>query len=399
MGGVTGFVLQTAAVVRISFGSLGERVGTALVALLGFAGVALVFTGMLSINAGFAAVVSRNGSPEVAVVMRGGATAEMNSTLMGEATKVIAQGPGVRSDAGVPQSSPEILVAVDVPKRSTGKDSNVPFRGVTDQAYRIHDKVRIIAGRMYTPGRGEVIVGRQATSEFVGLAVGGKRRWQGFTWTVVGVFEAGGGLEESEIWTDDRTLQTAFERGTYYQSVYTRLESAAAFDRFKDALTTNPQLNVTVQRQDEYLKAQTEVMSMMISIAGSTIALLMGLGAVFGAINSMYSAVVARTLEIATLRALGFGRGAVVVSVLLEAMTLGAVGALVGGAIAWLMFNGYQASTLNFASFSQVAFEFAVTSTLVAIGVTYSLVLGFLGGLAPAIRAARMPIATALRQH
>lgn len=392
-------VLQTGAMIRVGAGSLPERAGTAWVAVLGFAGVVLVLTGMLSISAGFESVVSRNGSPDVAIVLRGGSTAELNSGLSADAARTIAQAPGVRMHDGVAESSPEMLVVVDVPKRSTGKDSNVPFRGVTDQGYRIHDKVRLVEGRMYEPGSGEIIVGRQAVSEFAGLAVGDRKRWSGFEWRVVGVFEAGGGLEESEIWTDDRTLQTAFERGAYYQSVYTRLTSADAFKGFKDALTSNPQLNVTVQRQDEYLRAQTETLALFITVAGSAIAFLMGIGAIFGAINSMYTAVTARTLEIATLRALGFSRFAVLASVLIEAMLLGVAGGILGGAVAWLMFNGYQASTLNFVSFSQVAFQFAVTPELMVKGTVYALVLGFFGGLAPAIRAARMPIATALRQH
>jgi putative ABC transport system permease protein len=397
MRGTIAAVLEMVATLRISAASLPERSGTALVAVLGFAGVVLVLTGMLSISAGFSSVVKRNGSPDVAVVMRGGSTSEISSGLSGDAVRAIGQAPGVKRNGDQPEVSAEVLVVVDVAKRSTGKDSNVPFRGVSDQAFRLHPKFRVIDGRLYEPGRGEVVVGRQAASEFAGLEIGAKRRWQGFEWTVVGVFEAGGGLEESEIWTDDRTLQTAFERGVYYQSAYARLESVDSFKRFKDALTSNPQLNVTVQRQDEYLKAQTEALAIFISVAGYAIALLMGLGAVFGAINAMYSAVAARTLEIATLRALGFGRFPVVVSVLLEGMLLGVVGGALGGAVAWLMFNGYQASTLNFMSFSQVAFEFAVTPSLMAQGLVYALVLGFVGGLAPAVRAARLPIAAALR--
>lgn len=397
MRGFVASILEMVATLRISIASLPERGGTALVAVLGFAGVVLVLTGMLSISAGFSAVVKRNGSSDVAIVMRGGSTSEISSGFATETVRAIGQAPGVKRNGDQPEVSAEVLVVVDVAKRSTGKDSNVPFRGVNEQAFRLHPKFRVIEGRLYEAGRGEVVVGRQAASEFAGLELGAKRRWQGFEWTVVGVFEAGGGLEESEIWTDDRTLQTAFDRGAYWQSAYARLESTEAFGAFKDALTKNPQLNVTVQRQDEYLKAQTEALAIFISVAGFAIALLMGLGAVFGAINAMYSAVAARTLEIATLRALGFGRFPVVVSVLLEGMALGVVGGALGGGVAWLMFNGYQASTLNFMSFSQVAFEFAVTPSLMVTGIVYALILGFIGGLAPAVRAARLPIAAALR--
>jgi putative ABC transport system permease protein len=214
---------------------------------------------------------------------------------------------------------------------------------------------------------------------------------------VVGIFEAGGGLEESEIWTDVRTMLTAFERGTVYQSIYVKLASVDAFQEFKDALTTNPQLNVTVQRQDEYLQAQTETLSLFVTVAGGVIALLMGLGAIFGAVNAMYATVSSRAVEIATLRAVGFGQMPVLISVLAESMTLGVAGGAIGGLLSWAVFDGFQTSTLNFASFSQVAFQFAVTPALIAQGVVLALLLGALGGFFPAIRAARLPIAAALR--
>jgi len=390
-------ILQIVSVTWVSLCSLPERAGTAVVAAIGFAGVALVFTGMLSVREGFESVVQRNGSPEVALVLRGGSTAELNSGVSLEHANVIGQSPGVVIDDNGPHVSPEALVVVDAPRRSTGKDSNVPFRGVTERAYGIHDKLRVVEGRRYEPGSGEVIVGRQAAAQFAGLDIGRALRWSGFTWQVVGVFEANGGLEESEIWTDARTLQTAFERGTYFQSVYVRLTSADAFQEFKDALTTNPQLNVTVQRQDEYLHAQTEALSNFVSIGGGVIALLMGLGAIFSAVNAMYATVASRSAEIATLRALGFGRLPVLISVLIESILLGIVGGAAGGALAWLAFDGFQTSTLNFASFSQVAFQFAITPALLVQGIALSLVLGLLGGFFPAIRAARLPIATALR--
>ncbi|MGH8248069.1 MAG: ABC transporter permease, partial [Gammaproteobacteria bacterium] len=364
---------------------------------LGFTGVVLVFTGMLSIREGFENVVQRNGSPQVAMVIRGGSTSELNSGLSHDSYRVIAQAPGVAVDADGPIASPEMLVVVDAPRRSTGNDSNVPFRGVTERGFVIHDKVRIIEGRNFDPGRGEIIVGRQAAAQFAGLEIGRELRWSGFAWHVVGVFEADGGLEESEIWTDARTLQTAFERGTFFQSVYARLVSVDAFQEFKDALTSNPQLNVTVQRQDEYLHAQTETLSMFVSIAGGVIALLMGLGAIFSAVNAMYATVSSRALEIATLRALGFGRSPVLVSVLVEALLLGLVGGAAGGMLAWIAFDGFQTSTLNFASFSQVAFQFAVTPELILEGIVLALALGLVGGFFPAIRAARLPIAAALR--
>jgi putative ABC transport system permease protein len=395
--GFVSWLLQIIAVVRISLGSLPERAGTALVAVLGFAGVVLVFTGMLSIREGFEGVVQRNGSPDVAVILRGGSTSELTSGISLENVRTIAGEQGVLHDERGPVYSPEALVVVDAPRRSTGQSSNVPFRGVTERGFDIHDQVRVIEGRNFTPGKGEVIVGVQAAAQFSGLEIGRELRWSGFTWTVVGVFEANGGLEESEIWTDARSLQQAFERGTFFQSVYVKLESADHYTPFKDALTTNPQLNITVQRQDEYLRAQTETLAQFVTVAGGAIALLMGLGAVFGAINSMYTAVSARTGEIATLRAIGFGRTPVLVSVMAEAVLIGIAGGILGGAAAWLAFDGFQTSTLNFNSFSQVSFRFAVTPELLTQGVVLALVLGLLGGIFPAIRAARLPVASALR--
>ncbi|MBI1731251.1 MAG: FtsX-like permease family protein [Gammaproteobacteria bacterium] len=392
-------ILQILSVIRVSLGSLPERTGTALVATIGFAAVVLVFTGMLSIREGFEKVVQQNGSPDVAMAMRGGSTAELNSGVSLEASRIIGQEANVFHDDRGPVVSPEVLLVVDAPRRTTLSDSNVPFRGVTDRGFVIHDKVRIVEGRMYEEGKGEVIVGRQAAAQFAGLDVGRELRWSGFSWKVVGVFAANGGLEESEIWTDARTLQTAFDRGTYFQSVYIKLTGADTFQSFKDSVTTNPQLNVTVQRYDEYLHAQTEFLSAFVAIAGGVIALLMGLGAVFGAINAMYAAVSSRALEIATLRALGFGRLPVLISVMAEAMVLGIAGGVLGGIVAWIAFDGFQTSTLNWASFSQVAFQFAVTPSLLVQGTALALLLGLFGGLLPAVRAARLPIAEALRGH
>jgi len=391
------WILQIVAVVRVSLGSLPERAGTAVVAMLGFAGVVLVFTGMLSIREGFADVVKRNGSPQVAMVIRGGSTSELTSGVSLDNVRVIGQAPGVAADADGPIYSPEVLVVVDAPRLSTGKDSNVPFRGVTERGFIIHDKVRVIEGRRFDPGRGEVMVGRQAALQYGGLTVGNELRWSGFKWRVVGIFESDGGLEESEIWTDANTLQTAFERGTFFQSVYVKLSSVDAFQKFKDALTTNPQLNITVQRQDEYLQAQTETLALFVTVAGGVIALLMGLGAVFGAVNAMYATVSSRAVEIATLRAVGFGQLPVLISVMVESMLLGVAGGILGGLISRIAFNGFQTSTLNWSSFSQVAFQFAVTPGLIAQGVLLALLLGALGGFFPAIRAARLPIAAALR--
>jgi putative ABC transport system permease protein len=251
---------------------------------------------------------------------------------------------------------------------------------------------------MFTPGTNEIVVGRAASRQFAGLTVGSTVRWGKNNWQVVGIFEAHGNAAESEIWTDARVLQPAYQRGNSYQSVYVRLPSEDGFQAFKDALTANPQISVTAIREPEYFAAQSEVLHQIISTIGFLIAGLMGIGAVFGAVNTMYTAVASRTREIATLRALGFGRFPVVFSVLSESAFLSVVGGLIGGIAAWAAFDGYQTSTMNFQSFSQIAFAFQVTPRLLVLALIYSLVMGLVGGMLPAIRAARLPIVTALRE-
>jgi putative ABC transport system permease protein len=251
---------------------------------------------------------------------------------------------------------------------------------------------------MFQTGTNEIIVGRAASQQFDGLYVGRTVRWGESTWQVVGIFDANGSVAESELWCDARVLQPAYRRGNSYQSVLARLESVDSFQLLKDSLTADPRLQVTVMRERDYYAEQSRVMQMIIRNIGVGIAALMGLGAIFGAVNTMYSAVSSRTREIATLRALGFGRLPVVVSVLIEAVLLSLIGGVIGGALAWAAFDGYQTATMNWQSFSQVAFAFAVTPSLLAQGLVYATIMGFLGGLFPAIRAARMPVVTALRQ-
>jgi putative ABC transport system permease protein len=265
-------------------------------------------------------------------------------------------------------------------------------------ALAVRNQVSIVEGRMFQFGTNEVVVGRGASGQFTGLTVGSVVQSGQSTWQVVGVFEADGGVSETEIWVDARVLQGVYRRGNSYQLVLAQLESSEDFDRFRDWLTTNPQLNVQVRRESEYYAQQSRALSSLIQGVGFGIALLMGIGAVFGAILTMYTAVSTRAREIATLRALGFNSGSVVVSVLTESLALGAIGGVIGGAAAYFGFNGYQTSTINFQTFSQVAFAFRVTPELLGLGLFYALLLGLVGGLFPAIRAARLPIPTALRE-
>jgi putative ABC transport system permease protein len=269
----------------------------------------------------------------------------------------------------------------------------VPLRGVTAEAFKVHDRMKIVEGRNIEFGRNEVIAGRAAQRQFVGLSVGTTLKWGESIWTLVGIFEDGGSVSESELWCDVKVLQPAFRRGNSYQSVYARLASTDAFQQLKDSLTANPQLTVSAMRAPEYYGSQTETLQRIIRTIGG-----MGVGAVFGAIITMYTAVASRTREIATLRALGFGALPVVVSVLAEGALLSLVGGLIGGAIAWAAFDGYETATMNFQSFSQIAFAFAVTPALLGTALTYAILMGLAGGLLPAIRAARLPVVTALRQ-
>jgi len=303
----------------------------------------------------------------------------------------------VRTQDG-PLASAELFVMINLPKLPTLTDANVPLRGIEKSAIQVRSDWRIVEGRMFQPGLEEVIAGTGAARAFDGLKVGNTIQVGTRKWRIVGLFQGGGGSAESELWTDATLLQQAYNRGDSFQSVYARLTTPAAFTDFKDALTANPRLKVRPMLQAEYLAEQSSMMRQFIEVLGVTIASLMALGALFGALNTMYSAVAGRTREIATLRALGFGATPVVASVLAESLVLALAGGVIGGLIAYVAFDGYKAATLNFQTFSQVAFTFAVTPALLSMAIVWASVIGLLGGLFPAIRAARIPIAAALRE-
>lgn len=393
-----GWISQVTTVTLLNLRTLRERRGSSAVAVIGVAGVVTVFVAVLSMAEGFRATLATTGSPDTAIVMRGGTDTEMNSVLFREDTRIIADAPGVLRTAEGPLASAELFVIVDLPKRSTGTVANVALRGVQTSAFQVRDKLRIVEGRRFEPGRNEVIVGAGAVRQFAGLELGSLLHLGKTEWRVVGIFSTGGTAAESEIWCDASVLQPAYRRGSSFQSVYAKLVSPEAFDEFKEALTTDPRLNVKVMRESEYYAEQSRLLHSIITGLGTLVAGLMGIGAVFSSLNTMYSAVSARTREIATLRALGFGGGPVVVSVLVESLLLALVGGVLGGAVAYFGFNELHTTTLNWQSFSQVAFAFAVTPALLVQGILYALVMGLIGGLFPAIRAARLPVAAALRE-
>lgn len=389
---------QIASITKFGLMSIPQRRGSVAATVTGIAGVVVVFVGVLSIAAGFRRAMTVSGSPDAAIVLRAGADSEMVSGFGRPETRVIADAPGVAHDEHGALASAELFVIINLPKRSTGTDVNVPLRGVEAPAFAVRDKLKIIDGRMFEWGKNEVIVGVGAAQEFAGLSVGSTIKVGREMWPVVGVFSAGGGIAETEIWTDAKVLQSAYHRGDSFQSVYVRLNSPGAFDQFKDALTSNPQLSVKVLRQSEHYAEQSQTMTQLITTLGFLIAFLMAVGAVFGALNTMYSAVAARTREIATLRALGFGSGAIAMALLVESLLLALFGGAIGGGLAYVAFNNFHATTMNFQSFSQVAFAFAVTPQLLVEGVIWATVIGFFGGFLPGIRAARLPIAAALRE-
>jgi putative ABC transport system permease protein len=389
---------QVVAVTSVTLRSIPQRLASSVVAVVGIVGVVIVFTAVLSIAEGFKAAMRGTGDPRTVIVLRSGSDTEMTSGLGGEDAKIISEAPGLERSAAGAHASPELFVIVGHPLRRSGTDANVPLRGVTPLALAARPSIRIGEGRMLTPGTNEIVVGRAASRQFSNLEVGSTARWSEATWQVVGIFDADGSVAESEIWADARVVQSAYRRGNSYQSVYARLESADSLQAFKDRLTSDPRLNVTVIREPDYYQQQSQVLQSVIRTIGIGIAVLMGLGAIFGAVNTMYSAVANRTREIATLRALGFGRSPIVVSVLIESLLLSVVGGAIGGLLAWAAFDGYQTATMNWQSFSQVAFAFAVTPQLLAQGLTYAAIMGLFGGMLPAIRAARMPVVTALRQ-
>ena len=389
---------QVLSVTAISLQSLPARLGSSASTVVGIAGVVAVLVTVLSIAAGVRRMVDNSAADESAIVLRSGADSEMMSGLSGEQTQVIVDAPGLAHGGDGSLASPELFVILALPKRTTGTDANVPLRGVEKAAPRVRDGFEIVQGRMFEWGLNEVVVGSGAARAFAGLDLGGSLEVGDERWPIVGIFEVRGGIAESEIWADAAVVQSAYRRGNTFQSVYAQLADPASFAEFKDALTTDPRLDVKVVRASDFYGEQSTMLRGIITVVGSLIAGLMGLGAVFGALNTMYSAVSARTLEIATLRALGFRSGPVVVSVLVEALVLAMIGGLVGGGLAYLAFDGFKTATINYQSFSQIAFSFDVTAELMIRGIVYAALIGLLGGLLPALRAARIPIATALRE-
>ncbi len=378
--------------------SVKARWTSTIVAVAGIAGTVGVFIAMLSLARGFRATLVTSGSADNALITRAGATSEMTSGVPIDSVKVIQDAPGIaRGAAGALLTSEAVLMA-PIPLISTGTDANVELRGVSANVFAIRRNIKIIEGRMFQPGLAELIVGKNARSTYSGLTLGSEIGLGTIRWQVVGVFDAGGSSFDSEVWGDAHLLNSAYKRpDTLSQSVTVHLTSPAALQQLKDSLTSDPRLNVDVTREIDYYSKQSTRMTTLITTLGGFVAAIMAIGAVFGALNTMYSAVAERGREIATMRALGFGAVAVVISFSIEALLISFVGGGIG-CLAVLPLNGLTTSTMNFQTFSNLAFAFKITPELLAKGIFFALTMGLIGGLLPAVRAARLPVATALRE-
>ncbi|MBV8514324.1 MAG: ABC transporter permease [Acidobacteria bacterium] len=379
--------------------SVKARWTSAIVAVLGIAGTVGVFVAMLSLARGFKATLVASGSEDNAIIMRAGATSEMMSGVQLDQVKILQDAPGVARGAdGAPLVTSEVVVVAPFPLKSTGTDANVQVRGVSSNVLNIRKNVKIVEGRMFSPGLSELVVGKNANSTYSGLSVGKGVKFGGGNWQVVGVFDAGGSAFDSEVWTDARVLDDVYKRPTnVFQSVTVHLTSPNALQEFRDTATSDPRLSVDVSREIDYYAKQSTRMTQLITILGGLVAGVMAIGAIFGALNTMYSAVAERGREIATMRALGFGAAAVVFSFLIEALLISFIGGAVG-CLAVLPLNGLTTATMNWQTFSNMAFAFKITSGLLLGGIVFALFMGVLGGLPPAIRAAARPVAVALRE-
>jgi len=387
---------QLVAAISMSLQTLPQRVGASSVIVIGIAGVVAVLVSVLAMGAGFRHTLADGGRADRAIILRGGSDAELNSNLTRADVDTISNAPGLaRNSAGKAVLSSELVTVVNIPKIDTGTDANITLRGVGLELAEVRPELKVVEGRMFHPAVRELLAGAGAAKQFRGLTVGSVLHLRNADWTVTGMFTSNGDVHESELLADVDTVGSSIERNGYSSAV-ALLASAAEFSRFKDALTTDPQLKVDVQREPEYYAAQSKALTKAINVVGNTVAVIMAIGAMFGALNSMYSAVAARGLEIATLRAIGFGAVPVLLSVMIEALLLSLLGGVIGAALAWLFFNGHTVSTLG-GAFAQVVFQLTVTRALIITGIVWACLIGLLGGFFPALRAARLPVAEALR--
>jgi putative ABC transport system permease protein len=385
--------------ISYNFRSIRARWTSTIVAILGIAGTVGVFVAMLSLARGFRATLVSSGSPGNALVMRAGSTAEMMGGITLDSIKVLQDAPGIARDAsGRPILTQDVVGVIPVPLISTGTDANVQVRGVSPNVLQVRTFAKIAQGRMFQPGLSELVVGKNASKTYTGLTLGNTVDFAGGHWKVVGIFDAGGSAFDSEIWCDSTILNQVLHRPAYiFQSATIHLTSPGTFQTFKDAVTKDPRMNVDVWREIDYYAKQSTTMTRLITVLGGFVAAIMAIGAIFGALNTMYSAVAERGREIATMRAVGFSAWNVILSFLFEALLISFIGGVLGCLVV-LPLNGFTTNTMNFQTFSNVAFAFKITLDLLLMGVLFALVMGVIGGLLPAVRAAIQPVSVALRE-
>lgn len=391
---------QTRSVAAVGISTLTQRLGSSAVIVVGIAGVVGVLVALLAMAEGYARTQRNSGSLDTAIVLRGASANEVSSSLTREDIVQIEQAPGVARNAkGEPIVSAETVVAANLPVKDspTGDTGSAQVRGVSEAAFAVRPNTRIIEGRTFQPGLREIIVGKGALRQFGGLQVGASLKLGNQPWTVVGVFASGDAME-SELWADAPVVADTYRRGSSRNSATVKLESPAAIQAFSTALENNPQLKVKASTTLEFFTKQSERMTQVLRIIGITVGAIMAVGAVFGALNTMFAAVASRAREIATLRAIGFRGMPVVVAVMLETTLLALLGGLIGGATAWLMFHGFEASTMSAGAVGKLSFSLAVSPQLLWEGIKWALAIGFVGGLFPAVRAASLPVTTALRE-
>src|SRR5690554_828505 len=388
---------QAGSVTNVGISTLPQRLASSSVVVVGIAGVVAVLVALLAMAEGYRQTISSTGNEGTAIVLRGGSAAEVMSVLDRDSVVAVTQAPEIARDAdGRPLASAELVVAANLPLRGApGEDGSVQLRGVGPEAWTVRPEMRIVEGRDFEPGRRELVVGKGARRQFAGLDPGGEVRLGSDTWSVVGVFESGNALD-SEIWADAEIVATTYRRGSSRNSITARLVEPGAFNAFDATLEADPRLQVEADTTAEFFARQSETMTRVLRIIGIVVGSIMAIGAVFGALNTMFATVASRAREIATLRAIGFRGMPVVAAVMLETMLLAAIGGALGGLLAWLVFNGYTASTLA-GGVGQLTFEFRVTPQLLWNGLKWALAIGFVGGLFPAVRAARLPVTDALR--
>ena len=390
------FVMAVWSVTRIGVATIPQRLGSATVVVIGIAGVVGVLIAILAMGAGFEKTLLETGSNDTAIVLQGRQRFEGGSSLDPASVALVSQLSHIRRNASdQPMLSPEQLTAATLPKKSTGLDASIALRGVGERVWEVWPHIELVAGRKLQPGLSELMVGKGAYEKFAGLELGSKVTFDGQPWRVVGVFESGD-ARDSELWVDVQVFSAAYRRGNTVNSLIVRLRDDQAFRSFEQVLESDPRLEVNVQTTRQYYQSLSEALARMIRIVGHSIGAIMALGAVFSALNATYMAVATRAREIATLRAMGFERGTLIVSVVLETMLLAALGGALGAAITWLLFDGFTASTLGGAG--QIVFAFDVSPQLIRDGLIWALTIGLVGGLFPAIRAARLPIVAGLRE-